>query len=194
MKHIQDINIKLKYEQYFSMTDQEWKNIDFYLSTLPIRSVIIYGLNNPIIQYEFLNLFKQKIDWTHLSQYIRIPANLLLSYKEFVDWDMITICQPLTITIISKLQNYINWSLLWLNRQFRLQEIYYLVENFPDKIEWKFLLQTQKVSKKFIIKYLDKIDIDVVLSTQTNLSKKFKIFLNNQRKYINESTDCSEGI
>lgn len=176
------------------MTDQEWKNIDFYLSTLPIRSVIIYGLNNPIIHYEFLNLFKQKIDWTHLSQYIRIPANLLLSYKEFVDWDMITICQPLTITIISKLQNYINWNLLWLNRQFRLQEIYYLVENFPDKIEWKFLLQTQKVSKKFIIKYLDKMDIDVVLSTQTNLSKKFKIFLNNQRKYINESLDCSEGI
>jgi len=103
MNKISEINNKLKYVNFVNISDEQWKTLDvpFYKNTITEQ------LAN---DYDFLNTFKDKIDWNFLFNYHMIKQSIIekfIPYYSKEAWDSLLRFQKYNISFINKYYRYI---------------------------------------------------------------------------------------
>lgn len=122
-----------------SMSGKIWWILSFYE-----RGIERGGIN-------YLNYFKDKINWDLFFKYTNAPLWDVIEvdpsfFEKYVNWD-----------IVFKYQKYIcgyDWS----------QEE--LIEIAGEKANWSIISRYQNMTDEFIIKYIKKLDLDLVLKYQ----------------------------
>lgn len=103
MNKIVEINNRLKYTEFINIPDEQWKTLDvpFYKNTITEQ------LAN---DYDFLNTFKDKIDWNFLFNYHMVKQSIIekfISYYSNEAWDSLLRYQKYDISFINKYYRYI---------------------------------------------------------------------------------------
>jgi hypothetical protein len=124
MKQIKNIKNKIKYEKYYD-PDFDWGDMFFYK----------FNEETPLFSEEFLEEFKDKINWLYLITYQKFDEQKLRQYIEpyFVRYRSI-------------------WSALSIHQT--LSETF--IDEFKDKLSWLDICCYQKLSEPFI-KFKNKI-------------------------------------
>lgn len=102
---------------------------------------------------EFIEIYKEKIDWYILCIYQKFSDNFIINNHEFIRWETFVIHQKISKNILIKFQKKINWDLYSTNSYINED----IIETFDDKFNWEFL-KIKNFSDKFIKKYMNKIN------------------------------------
>ena len=89
MKQFKDIKNKLKWEKYYD-PDFDW--FDWTVNTFYM------SMNNDISEdfEDFIREFKDKVDWTCISEYKKLSENFIREFKDKVWWEGIAKSQILS--------------------------------------------------------------------------------------------------
>lgn len=178
MKQLKNIKKKLEWEKYYN-PKFNWHNELFYM--------------NFIFSEEFIDEFKDKIDWDQLSIFHIFSEKQLIKYKDKVDWYV-------AITVQKINENVIRECLIDLDVSYKrsvfqsIFEFNKLSEAFieelinlnykEDFVDWYYISRYQTLSENFIRKYKDKVNWKYILLNQ-KLSEEFKNEFKDKIKNIN---------
>lgn len=167
MKQLKNIKKKLKWEKYYD-PDFNWHNELFYM--------------NFIFSEEFIDEFKNKIDWEQLSILCIFSEKQLIKYKDKVDWYIAVGIQKINETIIRECLIDLNdsckrsifQSMFEFNKlsEAFLEELINIDPN-EDFVDWYYISRYQTLSEDFIRKYKDKVYWKYILLNQ-KISEEFK--------------------
>lgn len=147
--------------------------------------------------WEFLDEFEDRIDWYVISDSKVLEHKDLIKYKDKLNWSSITRNQKLTEEELYQFSDLLNWNFIYnqnltdkfirdyykelypssLARFCKLSEqfIEEHIEDFKPLFSW--ISRCQKLSAKFIYKYIDWIDIGGIVENSkisTSIRNKFK--------------------
>lgn len=88
MKQLTNVKNHIKWEEYYNPSFC-WNKDSFYQTS-------------DIFSEEFIDEFKDKINWEMLCEYYRFADNLLIKYKDVLKWDTIFWYQIVDENIIRK--------------------------------------------------------------------------------------------
>lgn len=144
---INKVNTKLQYEKY---ADPKF----------PWNDHAIYIYDTIFSNEQFINCFKDKIDWKILSIYCdQICTNLTLckKYKDYIDWKLISSSSQLSTRFLTKFAEYINWDIYCQCNQLTINQLFKFAPLFNDST-WLHVCEYQsKLNRKFIDKYHEKL-------------------------------------
>lgn len=135
----------------------------YNISTDKWRSIIIN--NKHQLHYDFINKYKDEIDWHMLSIYQTFTPDFFKKFSTYIDWETASSYQRFTINILEKFKYYINWDLVSSRNDFLTPE---MLEIFSEQIKWNYVNITD-FSDNFLDKYKDKINWSNV--TFTNIDR-----------------------
>jgi len=105
MKNLNKINCKLKYEKFYSLSDEDWQN------------PFIYTYNN-LSEYkndiDFLNTFKDKLRFDILFFHYDIDLNIIEQFTDCYDdrvWSIIFNSQKITVDFVNKYYKHIKFQI-----------------------------------------------------------------------------------
>ena len=101
-----------------------------------------------------LKKYKDKLDWSYLSQNPSLTPSLIEKYENKLNWDMLSYNSSLTPALIEKYKDKLDWSYLSKNPALTLA----LIEKYEDKLDWEELSYNPSLTPAFIEKYEDKLD------------------------------------
>jgi len=100
---------------------------------------------------EFIEKHKEQLNWRNLSYNYELPwcKELIELYVDKWDWSGIT-------CVIAKMKN----------NKYKSQPnfIYYIMNSYPDKLNWSILCKEKNLEEKYLLKYADKIDWNTISS------------------------------
>lgn len=105
MKNLNKINCKLKYEKFYSFSDEDWQN------------PFMYTYNN-LSEYkndiDFLNTFKDKINFYLLFFHYDIDINVIEQFTDCYDdkvWSIIFNSQKINVAFVNKYYKHIKFQI-----------------------------------------------------------------------------------
>jgi len=154
---------------------------------------------NQKLSEEFIEKFKDRVDWRRISSHQKLSENFIRKFSNKVWWKEISESQKLSKEFIIEFIKKINFNRVRMNNKIKLskediEEIRKLKRNFWKNIpltsqncetilgditqlskkDWVVISKEQKLSKEFIKRFSDKLDLDLVLKNKRNsFSKKF---------------------
>jgi hypothetical protein len=109
--------------------------------------------NENELSEEFIELYKNKIDWYIICIYQKFSDKFIERNYKNIQWDTLVIHKNISKYILNKFSDNINWELYSTNPY--LNE--YIIDIYHDKFNWN-ILQLKNSSNKFIQKYIKKIN------------------------------------
>ena len=79
-----------------------------------------------VFDYDFFEEFKERLNWTRISNWGNMDELFIDKFKDKLDWDVLSSRQGLTRYLVEKYQNRINWERIQTNRSINRD----LVEEF----------------------------------------------------------------
>ncbi|TWT24824.1 hypothetical protein [Planomicrobium sp. CPCC 101110] len=135
----------------------------------------------------FMERHQEKLSWSCLSKFQRLPMQLIDRHQHQVDWHEITRVQVLSERFIEKHRDKVEWGTISFHQQ--------LTERFINKHHEKmsFISAEQKRSEAFLYTHLDKMDAASIIENQNlHTVRKYHdmdvyvIAKNRRKKYIVE--------
>jgi hypothetical protein len=111
----------------------------------------------PNLPNEFIEKYKDKVHWPHISKYQKLSEEFIEKFKDKVYWYHISKYQKLSEEFIDKYKDKINWYCI--SRFQKLSEEF--IEKFKNKVWWYQISRYQKLSPEFVLKHIDKIAMDI---------------------------------
>ena len=69
--------------------------------------------NEELIKHSnFIEKYKNKLDWLYISQYQALSESFIEKYKNKVDWEYISKFQTLSYSFIIKYKDYLDWKII----------------------------------------------------------------------------------
>ena len=124
---------------------------------------------------EFIDKYKDDLDWSFVLQKSQLSSDFLEKHLEYIDWNQIHKQKHLSEHFIEKYciynSNNISAAIISALISFKLSETF-IVKLLKDLDDSKFnlainlIIKYQKVSEEFILKYLQFIDIEELVTHQ----------------------------
>ena len=102
----------------------------------------------------FIRKFKDKVDWSRISQYKKLSEDFIREFKDKVDWKRISRYQKLSEDFIREFKDQVNWERISLCQT--LSEDF--IREFKDKVDWDYISCYQKLSEDFIREFKDRLN------------------------------------
>ena len=157
-------NGKIVLDRIFEETGIKCNNINdfqwFLIGNKPLSENLIRDL-------------KDKVNWSHISEYQYLSENFIREFKDKVNWEYISMYQKLSENFIKEFQNEISW--FCVSRDQKLSENF--IREFQNEVNWKWICKYQKISDEFIIEFKDKVcwmDISRYQKLSENFIREFK--------------------
>lgn len=127
MINVNQLNVKIKFEYFFDLPDHKWKDFRFY-----------ENLDKEFYtNYQWLNTFKDKIDWHRLLACKRIKLKFLKSFAGYFDelsWQLISTHQQhhrkLTPQFINKFHKKLDMDLVLTHGEFTANQFGKIITNY----------------------------------------------------------------
>jgi len=104
-------------------------------------------------------------DWRIISYTQKLSENFIRKHKDRVDWDSISSSQKLSMNFIREFQDKVDWSSISWTQNLNMK----FIREFQDRINYKRINQ-QKLSKNFILKNIEKLDLYLISKRQEHLT------------------------
>ena len=182
MRYLENVKNKLSWEKYYA-PEFDWGDWQFYLK---------YYLTD-----EFIEEFKDKLNWLHLLTYQRVNEALLEKYIQYIDWTAATAHQQLSEKFMDKYTDEITKHLCWciISTHQKLSEEF--IKKHKNSLDWFLICKHQHLSEDFISKHTGKVNWNNVSRYQTlseGFIKKYMKQLNISKILIhNELTDIPKA-
>lgn len=111
---------------------------------------------------QMLEKYQDRLDWNEISENTNIvwTVEILDKFKRRINWESFSgRCDKsvLTLEIVERFKDYFDWRALSRNADLPM----WIVEKYPEKIEWKELINSyrydEKLNKAFLEKYSEYI-------------------------------------
>ena len=132
----------IEYQNYLNSFSRTWWHSVF--------------LNNKIKDDDFINYFKDKFSWEHISlnmHKFEIAEELLLKFSDLIIWPIMYQEYQPSLEFIRKNPDKVDWDCISQHKQ-PLD----VLREFKDRLNWSLISQAQTLSEKFIIEFQDKVD------------------------------------
>jgi hypothetical protein len=111
---------------------------------------------------EFIEEFKEELDWPKISRFQKLSENFIRKYKEEVNWEDIRKFQKLSENFIEEHQNVVDW--YYISEYQTLSESF--IQKFDKKVDWNYISMYQKLSGDFIEENKNKLDWEAICEYQ----------------------------
>ena len=150
--------------KYYDLMDiKTWK-----LFNLTNDKYWYYISQNPKLKEEFIEKYKDQLDWDCISIHRKLSEEFIEKYKDRVNWRFISLHQKLSEEFIEKYKDRVDWYRISSNQKLSKE----FIEKYKDGVDWDCISLHQKLSEEFIEKYKDRVDWYWISSYQ-KLSEEF---------------------
>jgi len=136
----------------YKISERDWINISM----------------NHIFSLNFIEKYKNFIDFGLLSMNVNITEEIIEKYKDKLDWEKISSSRNITEKFIEKHKDKLNWKILsckpGLSEEF--------IEKHQGELDIESMVYYQKFSEEFIDKHSNDLGMQDILENQT-LSEEF---------------------
>lgn len=108
-------------------------------------------------------------DWEIISARQKLSENFIRKYQDFINWDAVSNSQKLSMNFIREFQDKVNWNNISYSQNLNMK----FIKEFQDKIDLR-RINRQKLSKNFILKNIEKLDLYWISRGQEHLSDKLR--------------------
>ena len=107
---------------------------------------------DPLLPFSdgFIERYKDKINWSFVSQYKSLSINFIKKYENLLCMSLICIYQKLNDELIEKYFLIYSNSIL-VCQKLSVDMIEKLIEKYTDELDWKLISKYQKLSEQLII-------------------------------------------
>ncbi len=112
------INLPQPLGHYFHRTvfslppEEQFKNVEIWKAVEPYLSFIALSLVR-VLTIEFIETFKQKLDWQRLSCTYPLTKTFLVQFEDFIDWNYVSINRSWSTDLVVEYQRKIDMHLFF---------------------------------------------------------------------------------
>lgn len=118
------------------------------------------------IDYNWINRYPNKVDWTDVSIYGKLKNKFIRKYKDYVNWLEIGIHQKLSYETLLECGQYLDWNVMIMFQNIPEELLIHYQDMMTEECWTYYVPRFQKLSTNFIQKYFTRFNVIFLIKYQ----------------------------